>query len=200
MAPAASRRGTRLLERQRVLRARPTCIAAEPSLRGLHRLRYPLIDPGDRRSGGLHRLPARLVPQGRCQVLQVGSVHVRPRAQQLLGAAQCPLLGGHDVAGKNLVDGPPSYSDAGWMYSIQLEPALSPYRCRQCGAASYARLVHRGPDGAMGYADCYRCSGCSLTFSDPVEWRRQDGLHASSTQPPMNRDATRFSPCASGRL
>lgn len=58
------------------------------------------------------------------------------------------------------------------MYSIPMEPSSNPYRCRQCGAASYARLVERRPDGVMAYADRYRCSGCSLTFSDPTEWRR----------------------------
>jgi DNA-directed RNA polymerase subunit RPC12/RpoP len=75
------------------------------------------------------------------------------------------------------------------MYSIEMESVLNPYRCRQCGAASYARLVHRGPDGAMGYADRYRCSGCSLTFTDPAEWRVQDRPHANSTQVRVMREA-----------
>ncbi|WP_418320006.1 hypothetical protein [Piscinibacter sakaiensis] len=46
-----------------------------------------------------------------------------------------------------------------------------PYRCRLCGAASYQRLLHRGPDGAMGYSGTYRCSGCAIDFADPIEWR-----------------------------
>ena len=60
------------------------------------------------------------------------------------------------------------------MYSIAMESSSNPYRCPQCGASSYARLVQRRPDGVMAYADRYRCSGCSLTFSDPAEWRRSD--------------------------
>ena len=40
-----------------------------------------------------------------------------------------------------------------------------------CGTASYRKLTHRGPDGAMQYSGLFRCSGCSGTFSDPVAWR-----------------------------
>ena len=86
------------------------------------------------------------------------------------------------------------------MYSIKMESLLNPYRCRQCGAASYARLVHRKSNGAMGYADRYRCSGCSLTFSDPAEWRVQDRPHTNSTQARVMREAPLSSPHASGGL
>jgi hypothetical protein len=61
------------------------------------------------------------------------------------------------------------------MYSIDMRPADPPYRCRLCGAASYRRLTHRGPDGTMQYSGLYRCSGCSVTFSDPVAWREGHG-------------------------
>ena len=47
----------------------------------------------------------------------------------------------------------------------------TPYRCRLCSAASYRRLVHRGPEGAMTYSGLYRCSGCTVTFTDFAEWR-----------------------------
>ena len=57
------------------------------------------------------------------------------------------------------------------MYSIKILPSSLSYRCRMCSATSYRRLVHRGPDGAMEYSGLYRCSGCSVTFSDPVAWR-----------------------------
>lgn len=50
--------------------------------------------------------------------------------------------------------------------------AWNPYRCRHCGASSYVRLVQRSVDGAMTYADRYRCSGCPLTFVDPKDWHR----------------------------
>ncbi len=86
------------------------------------------------------------------------------------------------------------------MYSIKMESVLNPYRCRHCGAASYARLVHRGPDGVMGYADRYRCSGCSLTFDDPAQWRVQDGAYTNSTQPRLVREAAHVSPHASSGL
>lgn len=71
----------------------------------------------------------------------------------------------------------------GWMYSINMESASNPYRCRQCGAASYARLVQRRPDGVMAYANRYRCSGCSLTFSDPAEWRRTENTAITAGHP-----------------
>jgi hypothetical protein len=57
------------------------------------------------------------------------------------------------------------------MYSIGMSPDHRPYRCRLCGAASYQRLLHRSPEGAMTYSGIYRCSGCAVDFSDPLEWR-----------------------------
>jgi DNA-directed RNA polymerase subunit RPC12/RpoP len=51
-----------------------------------------------------------------------------------------------------------------------MEPAAT-YRCRLCGAPSYRKLTHRGLDGTMEYSGLYRCSGCSVTFSDPAAWR-----------------------------
>lgn len=86
------------------------------------------------------------------------------------------------------------------MYSIDMESLLNPYRCRQCGTASYARLVQRGADGAMGYADRYRCSGCSLIFSNPAEWRVPDRTRASSTLPAVARNAPTYSTSASGGM
>ena len=74
------------------------------------------------------------------------------------------------------------------MYSTAMESSSNPYRCRQCGAASYARLVERRPDGVMAYADRYRCSGCSLTFSDSAEWRRSENASISAAH--TQRDTT----------
>ena len=65
------------------------------------------------------------------------------------------------------------------MYSLEMRPSSLSYRCRVCGAASYCRLVHRGPEGAMVYSGLYRCSGCSVTFSDPLAWR--DAASGEST-------------------
>lgn len=77
-----------------------------------------------------------------------------------------------------------------------MESILNRYRCRQCGAVTYARLVHRGPDGAMGYADRYRCSGCSLTFSDPTEWHVQNGPTANAAQAPNDAVSAEDRPAA----
>ena len=55
------------------------------------------------------------------------------------------------------------------MYGVNLDPATPRYRSRLCAAASYRRLTHRGLDGAMQYSGLYRCSGCSVTFSEVIE-------------------------------
>ena len=70
------------------------------------------------------------------------------------------------------------------MYSIQMQPTQTPYRCRLCGATSYRRMTHRSPDGAMTYAGLYRCSGCSVLFSDPAEWRHSASTMPSAQMPP----------------
>lgn len=62
------------------------------------------------------------------------------------------------------------------MYSIRMQPEMPLYRCRLCGAASYRRLTHRGPDGVMSYSGLYRCSGCSVTFADPAAWRESPAI------------------------
>ena len=59
------------------------------------------------------------------------------------------------------------------MYSIIMYTLPPIYRCRACGAVSYQKLTHRGPDGVMRYSGVYRCSGCSITFSDPSAWRER---------------------------
>ena len=43
--------------------------------------------------------------------------------------------------------------------------------CRQCGATCYRRVIARDSDGAMRPTGRYRCTGCSLSFVDPKEWR-----------------------------
>jgi hypothetical protein len=42
----------------------------------------------------------------------------------------------------------------------------------------------------MAHAGRYRCSGCSLTFSDPAEWRRSENATTKSAEH-TQRDATR---------
>ena len=52
-----------------------------------------------------------------------------------------------------------------------MESTPPPYRCRSCGASTYQRLVHRGPDGVMRYSGVYKCSGCPLEFTELGSWR-----------------------------
>ena len=47
----------------------------------------------------------------------------------------------------------------------------TPYACRMCGASSYRRVVMRDAAGAMTASGLYRCSGCSVVFADPHDWR-----------------------------
>lgn len=73
------------------------------------------------------------------------------------------------------------------MYSTNMYPVSSPYRCRLCGTASYRRLIHRGPDGAMQYSGLFRCSGCSVTFSDHVASREEKIADALLRHEPAHR-------------
>ena len=57
------------------------------------------------------------------------------------------------------------------VYSGNMLTTTRHAQCRQCGATSYARLTHRAADGAMVYSGQYRCSGCSLIFSDLADSR-----------------------------
>lgn len=66
---------------------------------------------------------------------------------------------------------PERRATTGCMYSIAMHSANRLYRCRLCGAASYQRQVHRGPEGTMVYSGVYRCSGCAVDFADPADWR-----------------------------
>ena len=68
------------------------------------------------------------------------------------------------------------------MYSSFMDSVSSPSRCRLCGTATYRRLTHRGSDGAMQYSGLYRCSGCPVTFSDPVAWREGPSTQGPGTE------------------
>lgn len=46
-----------------------------------------------------------------------------------------------------------------------------PNACRMCGATSYGRVIERDAKGAMRATGLYRCSGCSVVFADPLQWR-----------------------------
>lgn len=64
------------------------------------------------------------------------------------------------------------------------------YRCRLCGATSYRRLVERGANGQLGYSNRYRCSGCTLSFTDPAQWwgavPRDSASHQSALSEPQS--------------
>lgn len=46
------------------------------------------------------------------------------------------------------------------------------YSCRHCSATSYKRVIQRDAQGQMRPSDLYRCSGCSVVFTDPQAWRQ----------------------------
>lgn len=58
------------------------------------------------------------------------------------------------------------------MFHQLLTPALrAHYSCRLCGSTSYRNVVARNGTGEIRATSQYRCSGCTLTFQDPKEWR-----------------------------
>jgi len=72
-----------------------------------------------------------------------------------------------------------------------------PYRCRSCGASTYQRLVHRGPDGVMRYSGVYKCSGCPREFTELASWRdRRLRPRGAATDVPADGDRGGTSPVA----
>ena len=69
---------------------------------------YALLQPRQRRCGGLHALPPRLFPERFCQVLKISAIDTRPLFVQLLGALEGPRFGVHDDALRLEVDKEPS--------------------------------------------------------------------------------------------
>lgn len=50
------------------------------------------------------------------------------------------------------------------------------YKCRECGATNYQRLIERSKDGALLPTGGYRCTGCRNVFASVRAWwepRRQ---------------------------
>jgi hypothetical protein len=62
--------------------------------------------------------------------------------------------------------------------------------CRICGATCYRRVIGRDSDGAMRSTGRYCCTGCSVSFSDPKEWRRppETTQHATPAVRPTGAD------------
>lgn len=49
------------------------------------------------------------------------------------------------------------------------------YKCKQCGAASYAAVIERAASGVLHTTGQYRCSGCRSIFSTIWSWCAQRG-------------------------
>jgi DNA-directed RNA polymerase subunit RPC12/RpoP len=57
------------------------------------------------------------------------------------------------------------------------------YKCRECGATSYQRLLERAQNGALLPTGPYRCTGCRNLFANVRSWwepRRTTDWQASS--------------------
>ncbi len=53
-----------------------------------------------------------------------------------------------------------------------LTPAVrAHFSCYLCGSTSYRSVFDRNGAGAIRATSLYRCSGCTLTFRDPKDWR-----------------------------
>jgi predicted nucleic acid-binding Zn ribbon protein len=44
------------------------------------------------------------------------------------------------------------------------------YKCRQCGATSYQRVIERAQSGALLPTGEYRCTGCRNVFATIRAW------------------------------
>lgn len=51
-----------------------------------------------------------------------------------------------------------------------------------CGATSYRPVIERDASGALRPTSLFRCSGCSVVFTDPKAWRDGEAaLHQAAT-------------------
>lgn len=44
------------------------------------------------------------------------------------------------------------------------------YKCRECGATSYQRVLDRTPTGALQPTGQYKCTGCRNVFASIRAW------------------------------
>jgi len=44
------------------------------------------------------------------------------------------------------------------------------YKCRECGATSYQRVIDRAQNGALQPTGQYRCTGCRNIFASLQAW------------------------------
>ena len=75
------------------------------------------------------------------------------------------------------------------------------YKCRECGATSYQKVIDRAQNGALLPTGQYRCTGCRNIFADIRAWdewlsRNDHALLATFSPPsdaPRPRQASRQS-------
>jgi DNA-directed RNA polymerase subunit RPC12/RpoP len=44
------------------------------------------------------------------------------------------------------------------------------YKCRECGATSYQKVIDRAQDGALRATGAYKCTGCRNVFASIRAW------------------------------
>jgi DNA-directed RNA polymerase subunit RPC12/RpoP len=58
------------------------------------------------------------------------------------------------------------------------------YKCRECGATSYQRVIGRAKNGALLATGEYKCTGCRNVFANLKAWwepRRAPEMQSHST-------------------
>ena len=65
------------------------------------------------------------------------------------------------------------------------------YSCRHCNATSYRRVIQRDAQGQMRESNLFRCSGCSVVFTDPQAWRQ---VTQSPDAPQLSKGVARSVP------
>lgn len=49
-------------------------------------------------------------------------------------------------------------------------PYRTVYKCHECGATSYQRVISRGQDGKLQQTGEYKCTGCRNVFATLRAW------------------------------
>lgn len=72
-----------------------------------------------------------------------------------------------------------------WYYSVRRMATTykTVYKCRECGATSYQRVIDRAPNGVLQATGEYKCTGCRNIFATIRAWwepRRTPDFQPSS--------------------
>jgi DNA-directed RNA polymerase subunit RPC12/RpoP len=57
------------------------------------------------------------------------------------------------------------------------------YKCRECGATSYQRVIERGQNGVLQPTGQYRCTGCRNVFANLRAWWEPRSASESNSVP-----------------